>query len=111
MLGGKLFVKGWDSWCWLDDWLEVDLLHSRFPRVFRVMSNKESSVKDCCVVRDNVVSWELSFRRSLHHGEEVQYEELLVYLSTIFYAGMKRISASGNRLLLVSFLPRPSTWL
>lgn len=34
---------------WFDDWMGMGLLHVLFPRVFRIASNKESSVRDCYV--------------------------------------------------------------
>lgn len=34
---------------WYDDWVSAVPLHLLFPRVFKVVSNKESSVKECFV--------------------------------------------------------------
>lgn len=51
--GSFFFLKGWLSCCggkgrdfhfWLDEWVGVGPLCSRYPRVFRVVSNKDSSV-------------------------------------------------------------------
>lgn len=56
MKGGVFFfVKGWafllrregkgrDFHFWLDEWVGVGPLCSRYPRVLRVVSNKDSSV-------------------------------------------------------------------
>lgn len=56
-----------------------------FPRVFRVVSNKESVVTDYYEVWEEYISWSVSFRKSLHRSEEVQYEELLsIFFLTFF---------------------------
>ena len=34
---------------WYDDWVGVGPLRLLFPRIFRVVSNKEASVKECFV--------------------------------------------------------------
>lgn len=34
---------------WLDDWVDVRLLLSLFPRLFRVVSNKQSSIQEWCM--------------------------------------------------------------
>ena len=55
-----------------------------FPRVFRVVANRESSVKDCyCWVGDNV-SWGVSVRRALHQSELVEFESSSSLLSNTF---------------------------
>lgn len=48
-----------------DDWAGVSPLHLVYPRVSRVVFNKESPVSDCFVWRGNETSWSLSFRRGL----------------------------------------------
>ena len=42
-----------------------------FPRVFRVVSNRESSFRECYELRGNDISWVVSFRRTLCQLEEV----------------------------------------
>lgn len=64
MLGGKFLIRVWDlelgdgkSVRFLfDDWVRIEQLWSLFPRLFRVVSYKEASVKDC---------WHVSCRRVL----------------------------------------------
>lgn len=75
---GRFFVNGWASelgrevkfFFWVDDWLGVGLLFQLFPRIFKVMSNKKSSIKDCYEGGRGFVSWEVSFRRVLGPYEE-----------------------------------------
>lgn len=55
-----------------------------FHRVFRVMSNKESSVKECYIVEGSSIIWDVSFRKSLRQNKEFEYESLLCFLSNIF---------------------------
>lgn len=50
---------------WFDDWMGVGPLSILFPRVFRIPSNKESSIRDHCVWHGDEVSWEVSLRRAL----------------------------------------------
>lgn len=53
--GERFFVKGWvselgrevKSFSWVNDWLGVGLLSQLFPKIFKAMSNKKSSIKDC----------------------------------------------------------------
>lgn len=49
-----------------------------------MVSNKESSISDCYVVRDSRLGWDVSFRRALRQSEQVQYGELLGILSNMF---------------------------
>lgn len=55
-----------------------------FARIFRVVSNKESSISDYYEERDGCVVWRVPFRRSLHLSGVVHYEELLTILSNAF---------------------------
>ena len=88
---GKAFVKAlgfmvgeWVSVCFLfDDCMGVGPLHLLFPRMFRVASNKETSVKECYVWVGNVVSWNISIRRPLHQSELMEHETLLSILTNI----------------------------
>lgn len=48
---GFLVVKGGGCTFGFDDWAGVSPLHVLYPRVFRVVYNKESSVSDCFVWR------------------------------------------------------------
>ena len=50
---------------WLDDWVGVGPLYELFPRVFRLVSNKEFHVTNCCGVRDGCTLWGVTFRRGL----------------------------------------------
>lgn len=38
---------GRDIHFWHDDWVGVGPLYNSFPRVFRAISNKKSSVSEC----------------------------------------------------------------
>lgn len=69
---------------WYDDWMAVGPLCLLFPKVFRVVSSKESSVKKWYVLDGNVVSWDVSVRRNLHQLELVERESLLSLLAIFF---------------------------
>ena len=63
--------EGSDICFWSDDRVGVGPECRLFPRVFRVVPNKESSVKACyCWVGDNV-SWDVGVRRALCQSESV----------------------------------------
>lgn len=62
----------------------VGPLNVSFPRVFRMVFSKESSVSECYKARVNTVHWIVSFRRPLHQFEETQYRESLSLISNIF---------------------------
>lgn len=47
-----------------------------FSRLFRLASNKESSVKDYCVRGGGLLSWEVSFCQGLCQSEESQSESI-----------------------------------
>lgn len=66
---------------WFDDWVGMGPSAGLFPQVFRVASNKESSLSD--VMRGKFLVVDVSSRRSLRQLE-VQYGELLSLLSNIF---------------------------
>ena len=68
---------------WFDDQVGMGLLYRLFPRVFRVVSNKESSVKECYVWVGDVVSWDISFRRALRPLELVEFESLSNLLGNV----------------------------
>ena len=57
---------------------------SLFLRLFRVVCNKESSVKDCYFWVGSKVSWFVSFRRWLRQFEASESESLLSILANIF---------------------------
>lgn len=83
---GVGFVVG-DGRCirfWFDDLVGRGPLCELFPRLFRVVSNKEVYISDYYEVRDGSVVWGVSFRRVLRQVEEVQYRELLSILFNIF---------------------------
>ena len=62
-------------------------LHLLFPRVFRVVSNKGLSVKECYVWVGNVVSWDISFRSALRQSELVEFESLLSLFANVVLCG------------------------
>lgn len=49
-----------------------------------MVSNKEASISDCYVWCDGGVSWDISNKRSLQQFKEVQYGELLNFLTNVF---------------------------
>lgn len=49
-----------------------------------MVSDKESTVSECYVVRDGSIVWGVSFRTSLCVLEEARYGDLLGILSNIF---------------------------
>lgn len=53
---GFLIGEGRRVHFWSDDWVGVGPLSMRYRRVFREVSNKESSVNDCFVWRGDRVS-------------------------------------------------------
>ena len=63
---GYVVGEGSEVRFWLDDLVGVGPLCGLFPRVFRVVSNKESTVNEYYEVRDGCPLWSVSFRRSLH---------------------------------------------
>lgn len=65
---------------WVDDCSGIGPLCVLFPRVFRVVSNKKSSVSDYFVWGQGNGSWCLSFRRVLHRFKESQYGEFACFL-------------------------------
>ena len=69
---------------WFDDWVGVESLGSLFPRLFRVVSNKQSSVHECNSCEGDRIVWRIPLRRTLRQLEEFEYESLLSLLSNIF---------------------------
>lgn len=55
-----------------------------FPRLFRVMVNKFSSIKENFEGEGGFVYWELSFRRQLRLSKEEEHGSLLSILSNVF---------------------------
>lgn len=80
----KYFEGNPDVRFWLDDWAGEGPLCELFHRIFRAVTNKEAAVSDCYEVEDDSIVWVVSFRRNLRSSEEVQYRELLSFLSNIF---------------------------
>lgn len=67
MSEGRFLLKVW-VWAFVyDDWVGVGPSRLLFPRLFRIVSNKESSVKECFVWNGNMVSWNISVKRALRH--------------------------------------------
>lgn len=71
---GKFYPGGQALWCgvggrdigfWMDDWVGVRPPCELFPRVFMVVSNKESKVIYYYEVKEGCISWSVSFKRSL----------------------------------------------
>eukprot|EP00268_Persea_americana_P062604 TRINITY_DN8040_c1_g2_i5.p1 TRINITY_DN8040_c1_g2~~TRINITY_DN8040_c1_g2_i5.p1 ORF type:complete len:221 (+),score=17.67 TRINITY_DN8040_c1_g2_i5:284-946(+) len=69
---------------WYDDWVGIGKFWSLFPKLFRVICNKESFVKDCYFWVCLKVSWSVSFRRGLCQFEVSEYKSLLSILANIF---------------------------
>ena len=69
---------------WYDDCVGVGPLNLLFPRLFRVVSKKDNSVKECYVWDENVLSWNISYRRALRRSEVEVKESLSNLLSNIF---------------------------
>lgn len=57
---------------------------SLFPRVFRVVPNKKSLIRDCFSLVKEGFSWRIPLRRALRQLEESEFEHLLGLLSNIF---------------------------
>lgn len=57
---------------WVDDWLGKEPLMRVYTRLFRLASNKLSSVKDCYMGEGGFVSWIVSFRR-VRQSEESMF--------------------------------------
>ena len=62
----------------------IGQLWSPLPRLFRVMSNKEASVKDYYFLDRSKVSWRISCRRGLRYSEALEYESLQSTLANFF---------------------------
>ena len=78
---GVGFIIG-DGTCvrfWLDDWVGMGPLSELFPRIFRLVVNKESCVSDYFEVRSGCMVWEVPFRRTLWQMEEFMYQKMLKY--------------------------------
>ena len=69
---------------WYDDWVAIGKFWPLFPRLFRVVCNKESSVKDCYFWVSSKVSWFVSFSRGFCQFEVSDYESLLSILVNVF---------------------------
>lgn len=69
------------SLCWL------------FPKVFRVVSDKESSLSDCHVVSDGGLVWDVTFGRGLLLPKQIVYGEFFL---TCFYAYLIRTLGFEN---------------
>ena len=67
-----------------DDWVGVAHLNFLFLRSFRVVSKKDTSVKECYVWDGNVLSWNTSFRWALRQLEVEVNESLSNILSNVF---------------------------
>ena len=83
---GFIVGKGERVRFWFDDWVGVGPLQFLYPRVFRVVSNKECSVKElkeCYVWVGNMMSWDISVRRALHQIELGQHASLLCLLANV----------------------------
>lgn len=89
---GKAFAKGIGFFVgqgrrarfWLDNWIGLGPFCVLYPRVFRVVTNKDSFVRDCYVWRGHEVVWTLAFRRDLHQSKDAQYKELSSFLTNVF---------------------------
>lgn len=64
---------GWMS----HEWVGISVLCRSFPKLFRLVSNKESIIKDCFVLEGNSLSSRVLFRRRLRPSELVEYKSLL----------------------------------
>lgn len=111
---GKVFGKGL-GFCmrkgnsvrfWYDDWVAVGPFCILFPRLFRVVSYKDASVKDCFVWNGNVFSWNISIRRALRQSELVAHQSLLSLLSNIFLCRKELTFAFGSPILQACFFTR-----
>lgn len=68
---------------WFDNCVGVGPLFVCFPRLFRAVSNKKSSTKDCYVNEvNNVMGSE--FRRAQNQSESVEYKSMLCLFPNIF---------------------------
>ena len=72
---------------WLDVWVVLYTLCQLYTRLFRVVSNKESTVKDYYVWVGNSLSWRVGFRRVSRQLEVLEYESISMVL-TFLFAGM-----------------------
>ena len=70
---------------WFYDWVGVGPLCFLYPRVSKVVSNKECCVKECYVWDEDVLSWDVSIRRALRQSESVEFESLLSRLANVFF--------------------------
>ena len=61
--------NGRDVRFWLDDWVRVGPSCGLFPRLFRLVANKESFVRDCFEVRSGCNVWGVLFKRDLQSLE------------------------------------------
>ena len=83
---GFIVGKGERVRFWFDDWVGVGPLQFLYPRVFRVVSNKECSVKElkeCYVWVGNTMSWDSSSRRALHQIELGENESLCLLANIV----------------------------
>lgn len=60
----------------------VGLLYVLLTRVFRVVSNKESSVKECYIWDGEHLSWDVSVGRG--QSDSIEFESLLSILANVF---------------------------
>ena len=79
-----------------DDWVGIGPFWSLLPRLFRVVSNKESSVKDCYFWDGSKVSWHVSCRRVLRQPRGIEYESLLSILANAFICRVRKTFVFGS---------------
>ena len=56
-----------------------------FSMVFRIVSNKESAIKDCYVWIADKEFWDLRFRTVLGKSESIEFESLMSLLSNVLF--------------------------
>lgn len=69
---------------WYYDWVGVGPVYILLTRVFRVVSNEDSSVKECYIWDGEHLSWDVSVGRVLRQSDSIEFESLLSILANVF---------------------------
>lgn len=86
-------------WFWYDNRVGVGPPRFLFLRLFRVMSDKEASIKECLVWDENVLSWNISVRRPFVNQSWGLVSPCPLFILTFSDAGIQLTFAFGSLII------------